>query len=151
MCWEMGPDPINLAGMWRTVLIYGAALALGALGLQWLEYRMFVRSHPTGWYPGLLALAFMLLGAWASHRLRRRRADTPFEINRAALSSLGVSEREMEVLELVADGKSNKEIAQRLSVSPNTVKTHLANVFGKLGARRRTEAICRARELGILR
>ena len=137
--------------MWRTVLIYGAVLALGALGLQWLEYRMFVHAHPTGFYLGLLALAFMLLGAWASHRLRRRPADDTFEINRAALTSLGLSEREMEVLELVAGGKSNKEIAQRLSVSPNTVKTHLGNVYGKLGARRRTEAISRARELGILR
>jgi len=137
--------------MWRTVLIYGAVLALGALGLQWLEYRMFVHAHPAGFYLGLLALASMLLGAWVFHRLQHRPATPTFEINHAALASLGLSEREMQVLELLAAGKSNKEIAQQLSVSPNTVKTHVGNVFGKLGARRRTEAISRARELGILR
>ena len=137
--------------MWRTILIYGAVLALGAVGLQWLEYRLLVRSHPLEVYLALFALACMGFGAWVALRLSRRPPPRPFEVNTQALASLGVSERELEVLALLASGRSNKEIAKRLEVSPNTVKTHIASLFEKLGARRRTEAILRARELGMIR
>jgi DNA-binding NarL/FixJ family response regulator len=136
--------------MWRTVLIYGAILAAGAFGLQWLEYRMLVQMHPMGVYVAILALAFMALGAWVALRLRRRPNADPFEFNRQAQESLGVSERELEVLALIAAGQSNKEIARRLEVSPNTVKSHIGNLFEKLGVQRRTEAILRARELGLI-
>ena len=71
--------------------------------------------------------------------------------NRRVQETLGISDRELEVLELLAAGQSNKEIARRLEVSPNTVKTHVARLFEKLEARRRTEAILRARELGMIR
>jgi DNA-binding NarL/FixJ family response regulator len=137
--------------MWRTILIYGAALALGAVGLQWLQYRMLVHSHPLEIYLALFALTCMALGAWVAVRLLRRPPPKPFEINTQALTSLGVSDRELEVLSLLAAGRSNKEIAQRLEVSPNTVKTHIANLFEKLGVNRRTEAILKARELGVIR
>lgn len=137
--------------MLRTTLIYGAILAAGAFGLQWLEYQLVVRTHATETYLVLVALAFMALGLWAGARLFRRPPPSPFEPNTRVRETLGVSERELEVLQLLAAGRSNKEIAHRLHVSPNTVKTHVAKLFEKLEARRRTEAISRARELGMIR
>lgn len=137
--------------MWRTVLIYGAVLAAGAFGLQWLEYRMLVHTHPREMYLGIVAVAFMALGAWVSVKLIRRPDPAPYEFNRQAQESLGLSERELEVLALIASGQTNKEIARRLEVSPNTVKTHIGNLFEKLGAQRRTEAVLKARELGLIR
>lgn len=147
----MGSDPITLPGMWRTVLVYGSLLALGAMGLQWLQYQMLVRTHPAEIYIALAAIAFMALGAWLAIRLRHKPAAAGLEIDPHAPSRLGISGRELEVLAHLAAGRSNKEIAQRLEVSPNTVKTHVARLFEKLGARRRTQAILRARELGVLR
>jgi ATP/maltotriose-dependent transcriptional regulator MalT len=102
-------------------------------------------------YIGLIALAFMVLGIWVGARLfgRPPRPET-FEANTRAMASLGISDREFEVLEQLAAGRSNKEIAGRLNVSPNTVKTHVTNLSGKLEVKRRTEAILRARELGMI-
>lgn len=137
--------------MVRTILIYGALLAAGAFGLQWLELQFLVRTHATETYLVLLALAFMGLGIWVGGRLFRRPPAAPFESNVKARETLGISDREFEVLALLAQGRSNKEIANQLEVSPNTVKTHVASLFDKLEAKRRTEAILRARELGILR
>jgi ATP/maltotriose-dependent transcriptional regulator MalT len=84
-------------------------------------------------------------------RLFRRPPAAPFEPNLKVRETLGISDRELEVLARLAAGRSNKEIANELNVSPNTIKTHVANLFEKLEAKRRTEAISRARELGILR
>src|SRR6185436_14331639 len=119
--------------MLRTILLYGALLAAGSLGLQWLQYQYLVRAHPAE--------------AW----LVQREPARPFEANTRAVESLGISARELEVLTLLAAGQSNKQIASRLEVSPNTVKTHVAKLFEKLAVRRRTEAILRARELGMIR
>ena len=137
--------------MLRIILIYGALLAAGAFGLQWLEYQFVVRTHATETYLVLIAIAFMGLGVWVGSRLFRRPPAAPFELNRKVRDTLGVSDREYEVLTLLAQGHSNKEIARQLDVSPNTVKTHVAKLFEKLQAKRRTEAILRARELGMLR
>ena len=136
--------------MVRTILIYGALLAAGAFGLQWLEFQFVVRTHTTETYLVLIAIAFMGLGVWVGARLFRRSAATPFEPNTRVRETLGVSDRELEVLTLLAHGRSNKEIAKQLDVSPNTVKSHVASLFEKLEAKRRTEAISRARELGML-
>ena len=136
--------------MVRTILIYGALLAAGAFGLQWLEFQFVVRTHTTETYLVLIAIAFMGLGVWVGARLFRRSAATPFEPNTRVRETLGVSDREFEVLTLLAQGRSNKEIAKQLDVSPNTVKTHVSSLFEKLESKRRTEAISRARELGIL-
>ncbi len=137
--------------MVRIILIYGSILGVGAFALQWLQFGLIARMHPTELYVGLIALAFMGLGVWAGARLFRTPVPAQtFEINAKAMASLGISEREFEVLELLAAGQSNKEISARLKVSPNTVKTHVANLYGKLEVRRRTEAILRARELGML-
>ncbi len=137
--------------MLRTILIYGAILAAGSVGLQWLQYRFLVRTYPVEAYVALIALAFMGLGVWVGARLFRRAPEAPFEVNTQIRETLGISEREMQVLELLASGRSNKEIASRLEVSPNTVKTHVAKLFDKLEVKRRTEAILRARELGMIR
>jgi DNA-binding CsgD family transcriptional regulator len=137
--------------MLRTILIYGALLAIGALGLQWLEFQFVVRTHATEAYLVLVAIAFLGLGVWAGARLFRRPPPAPFETNEKVRETLGISDREFEVLTLLAEGRSNKEIANQLEVSPNTVKTHVARLFEKLEAQRRTEAISRARELGMIR
>jgi DNA-binding NarL/FixJ family response regulator len=135
----------------RTILVYGLVLAAGAFVLQWLQFGLLARTHPTELYVGLIALAFMGFGVWVGARLFRRPATAPaFETNTKAVASLGISDREFEVLEQLAAGRSNKEISAQLNVSPNTVKTHVANLYGKLEVKRRTEAILRARELGML-
>ena len=105
---------------------------------------------PTEAYVALVAAAFMGLGVWLGAKLFRRAPAAPFAPNTLAQETLGISDRELEVLELLAAGRSNKEIARRLDVSPNTVKTHVTKLFDKLQARRRTEAILRARELGMI-
>jgi DNA-binding CsgD family transcriptional regulator len=136
----------------RIVVVYGAILAAASLGLEWLQYRYLVRTYSFEVYVGLVAIAFLCLGLWAGARLfRRAPSAVPFEPNTRVQQTLGISERELEVLHLLAVGGSNKEIASRLGVSPNTVKTHLAKLYGKLDVKRRTEAIRRARELGMLR
>jgi DNA-binding CsgD family transcriptional regulator len=136
----------------RTLLVYGAVLGAGALILQWLDYQRVARLHSGEFYIGVLALAFTALGIWVGAKAFRqpRAAGEGFVRNTTVVQTLGISEREFEVLELLAAGKSNKEISARLNVSPNTVKTHVARIYEKLEVKRRTEAVLRARELGML-
>ena len=136
--------------MWKQVLAYGALLAVGTLALQWLDIRRLALSHADEVYILLVALGFLGLGVWVGVRLFAPPPRPPAEGNPEAVAALGISPRELTVLQALAEGRSNKEIAALLHVSPNTVKTHLARLFEKLGARRRTEAVHRARELGIL-
>ncbi len=137
--------------MWKQVLGYGAALAIGTLLLQWLDYRRYAGLAPQELYLGLLALVFLVLGIVVGVRVFAPPKPAPFDGNPQALESLGISPRELEVLQALAAGLANKEIARQLDVSPNTVKTHVARLFDKLGAQRRTEAIRKARELGLVR
>ncbi|SFN45959.1 response regulator transcription factor [Dokdonella immobilis] len=134
---------------WRLVL-YGAMLAAGTAALQWLDYQRLARAHWEDIYVLLIAAAFLALGVVLGARLFGRHGELPDDGNPQARAALGISPRELEVLRELAAGYSNKEIARRLEVSPNTVKTHVTRLFEKLGARRRTEAIHRARELGIV-
>ena len=136
--------------MLRTILVYGAILAAGTFALEWLQFRFLVRTHAVEAYVALVAAAFLGLGVWIGAKLFRRAPAGPFVPNTRAQATLGISGRELEVLALLAAGRSNKEIARRLDVSPNTVKTHVTKLFAKLQARRRTEAIQRARELGMI-
>jgi DNA-binding CsgD family transcriptional regulator len=137
--------------MLKTVLIYGLALAAGAVALQWLEYQVWARTHAGTVYVALVAAAFLGLGIWVGRKLFHREPRAgPFTPNERAQSSLGLTEREREVLKLLAEGRSNKEIARRLELSPNTVKTHVAHLFEKLHVGRRMEAILLARELGLV-
>jgi DNA-binding CsgD family transcriptional regulator len=134
----------------KTIVVYSLAIAAAAFVLQWLEYQYFVRLFPTEVYVVAVAVLFTVLGIWVGNRLTGGRKPETFERNARAIATLGVSERELEVLELLAEGRSNKEIADRLFVSPNTVKTHLANLYGKLEVSRRTQAIQKARELRMI-
>lgn len=131
------------------VMAYGGALALLALALDWLDFRHAMQRTSTEFYVLCVALVFAALGGWLALRL----APLPrgeFARNEAAIASLGISPRELEVLDQLASGAPNKAIARRLDISPNTVKTHLARLFEKLEATTRTEAIAKARALELL-
>ncbi len=164
--------------IWKQVLGYGVLLAAGTLALQWLEYQHLVRMHSGEFYVFLVAVAFLVLGVVIGVRVfsrrepppsfdgnpkvpKNRRAapeilDPPWGAGRAqpdpggVPASLGISPRELTVLHELAAGRSNKEIAAQLNISPNTVKTHVSRLFEKLGAARRTDAINKARELGLV-
>ena len=141
---------------WTHVALYAALLAGGTVLLQWLDYQRLVRSNASAVYDALLATGFLALGVWLGVRLLARRPapgglpGEPGQGNPRAVAALGISQRELEVLQQIAAGHSNKEIAARLHVSPNTVKTHVARLLEKLEARRRTDALRRARELGLV-
>jgi len=136
--------------MWKQALLYGALLAAGTLGLQWLDYQHLARAHSSDVYMFLIAAGFLALGILIGTRVLRAQRPSAFDGNPKAQAALGMSERELTVLRELAAGHSNKEIAANLNVSPNTVKTHVARLFDKLGAKRRTDAINKARELGIV-
>jgi DNA-binding CsgD family transcriptional regulator len=138
--------------MWKRIAVYGAILAAGTLALQWLGYERLARAHSGDIYIFLIAAGFLVLGIYIGARVLGGAAKPPpFDGNPRAQAALAISPRELEVLQRLAAGKSNKEIAAQLQVSPNTVKTHVARLFEKLGAKRRTDAINKARELGIVR
>ena len=139
--------------MRKTIIIYGFAMAAIVGLLKMVEYKYLVRDIPLEFYIGLVAVLFTALGIWAGLRLRRRKVihlPAPFEIDNDKLRKLGISKREYEVLELISCGHSNQEIADKLFVSTSTIKTHIANLFAKLDASRRTQAIKRAKELRII-
>jgi two-component system, NarL family, response regulator LiaR len=139
--------------MRKTILLYGLAMAALTGILKFIEYRFFVRDLSLEFYLGAVAVLFTAVGVWAGMKLTRRKvivADPGFKLNEPELQRLGISKREYEVLGLMAQGLSNQEIADKLFVSLNTVKTHSSNLFMKLDARRRTQAIHRAKELGLL-
>lgn len=134
---------------WRVVIGYGAVIALGTLALDWLDYRTMARLHSRDVYIALVAAGFLTLGGLLGFRLGSPVPQSAVR-NDAAIAALGISERELAVLSEIAAGRSTAQIADRLCISPHTVKTHVARLFDKLGARRRTDAVARARELGLL-
>jgi DNA-binding NarL/FixJ family response regulator len=136
--------------MIRTILLWALVLALGAFALQWLEYRFVVRAFSWQVYVGLIGAAFAAGGVWVGWRLAARARPETFQRNDAALAALGLTGQEVKVLESLAAGRSNKEIARDLGLSPNTVKTHVANLYAKLEVGRRTQAIGKARELALI-
>ena len=135
--------------------MYGIAMAALIGLLKLVEYKYLVRDIPLEFYIGVIALLFTALGIWAGLRLTRPKivevlVDGPFARDDEAVKRLGISKREFEVLELMAAGLSNQEIAEKLFVSNSTIKTHVSNVLGKLEANRRTEAIATAKQLRII-
>jgi DNA-binding CsgD family transcriptional regulator len=136
--------------MWRRAAIYGALLAAGTLGLQWLDYQRLARVHSSDIYIFKIAAAFLALGVFVGARVIGATRPEDLDGNPKAQAALGITASEMTVLQEIAAGRSNKEIAARLNISPNTVKTHAARLFEKLGAKRRTDAVKRARDLGIV-
>ncbi len=127
-------------------------LAAGTLALAQMEYLYTIRTYTTEIYVVVLALLFTALGIWTGNKLTsRRRGDTePFQKNEKAQQALGISDRECQVLALLAEGHSNSEIADRIFVSTNTVKTHLAHLYEKLEVSRRTQAVQKAKSLYLI-
>jgi two-component system, NarL family, response regulator LiaR len=147
--------------MKRHVLIYGLLGGVLITVLKWTEYRFLVIEHSLEIYGGLTAITFAVLGIWLGLKLTRPQpaivvkeiavtAGQPFALDEKKREELSITRRELEVLELIAQGLSNREIAGKLYVSENTVKTHSSRVFDKLGARRRTQAVQLGKELGLL-
>jgi DNA-binding CsgD family transcriptional regulator len=137
--------------MARTIFLYALALAGAAAALEWLEYRYLAHAFSAEIYVVSIAAGSIALGIWAGTRLTpRRAAGEPFARNEAAIRSLGLSPREVEIVEALAGGESNKEMARRLGISPNTVKTHIARIYDKLGVQRRVQAIEKARSLALI-
>jgi two-component system, NarL family, response regulator LiaR len=153
--------------MKRHVLIFGLVGGLLIATLQYTEYRFVIIEHSVELYSALVAILFAAFGIWLGLRITRKReiiretvvvmevlvpaeAPVPFTPNTAQQQTLGITARELEILTLVAGGLSNREIASQLFVSENTVKTHCARAFDKLGAARRTQAVQRGKELGLL-
>ena len=147
--------------MKRHILIYGLVGGLLITLLKWSEYRFLVMEHSLEIYGGLVAAVFAAVGIWLGlklaspgERIRIREvpvpAEGPFSIDTAKQEELAITSRELEVLQLIAAGLSNREIADRLCVSENTVKTHSTRLFSKLGARRRTQAVQVAKSLRLI-
>lgn len=151
-------------------LIYGVSGGLLIVLLKLIEFRFLVVEHSLEIYGGLVAALFAGLGIWLGLKLTRKEEvvvvretvkevvkevpvpleSPPFAVNEAQLKLHGITKRELEILELIADGLSNREIADRLFVSENTVKTHSSRVFDKLSAKRRTQAVQIAKEIGLI-
>lgn len=129
---------------------YSLALAALALLVEWMDWRHVTQKWSTLLYVLCVALLFAGLGIWLGNRLTPRPRTGAFVRNDAAVASLGISAREVEVLALLAERLPNKVIARQLAISPNTVKTHVGRLFEKLEAANRTQAIARARALDIL-
>jgi NarL family two-component system response regulator LiaR len=147
--------------MKRHALIYGLIGGILIAFLKWTEYRFLVVEHSIEIYGGLIAAAFAVLGIWLGLKLTRTRqglvvkevpvpAGEPFVPDDRKREGLGITRRELEILELIAQGMSNREIAAKLYVSENTVKTHSSRVFDKIGAKRRTQAVQLGKQLGLL-
>ena len=142
--------------MRRVVLLYGLLGGILITVLELVEYRFLVREHSLEIYGGIVAAVFAALGIWLGLKLTRTREVVvlrdaqPFVINKAALEALGITPREHEILTLIAAGLSNREIAEKLFVSENTVKTHSSRLFDKLNARRRTQAVQIAKQSGLI-
>jgi two-component system, NarL family, response regulator LiaR len=138
----------------RIVLLYGIALAILIGILKFLEYRYIIRDLSMEFYLGIVAILFAALGIWVGLRITGKKIITvpisDFVFDQHRLERLGISKREYEVLEHMAKGLSNQEIADVLFVSINTIKTHSSSLFVKLDAKRRTQAIQKAKELLLI-
>jgi DNA-binding CsgD family transcriptional regulator len=149
--------------MKRHVLMYGLIGGILIALLQWSEYQFLVVEHSIEIYGGLIAATFAVLGIWLGLKLTAKRqtivvrevpvpAEGPFifVVDERKREDLHITRRELEILELIAQGLSNREIAEKLFVSESTVKTHSSRVFDKLGARRRTQAVQLGKQFGLL-
>jgi DNA-binding CsgD family transcriptional regulator len=151
---------VRFFAKYKQIFLYGAALAVLLLLLNWLEWKFIVLDRAIELYSGALAIVFTCLGIWLAVKLARPKWKTVIvekevyiksgTINEKELARLGLSPRELEVLRGMAEGLSNQEIAERLFVSLNTIKTHSANIFEKLDVRRRTQAVDKAKKLNII-
>ncbi|SDQ01280.1 transcriptional regulator, LuxR family [Mucilaginibacter sp. OK268] len=147
----------------KRIVLYGAALAVLLFLLKWLEFHFIIISNAYEVYVGAIAVLFTLLGIWLALKLTKPKVEmvvvekpvyisnvSDFSPNQHELTRLNLSRRELEVLELMAEGLSNQEISARLFVSLNTIKTHSSNLFDKMEVKRRTQAIEMAKRLCII-
>jgi DNA-binding CsgD family transcriptional regulator len=147
----------------RSEIIYGVSLAAVLQLLKWLEWRFIIMNHMFEVYAGLIALLFTALGIWLALKLSKPKIDTvyierevrvkdtgEFLFNNVAFDSLGLSKRELEVLQLMAKGFSNQQIAEQLFVSLNTIKTHSSKLFEKMEVQRRTQAVDMAKKMNLI-
>src|SRR5687767_435308 len=146
--------------MKKHILIYGLCGGLLIVALKLIEYRFLVVDHSVEIYGGLIAAVFAGVGIWLGLKLTKKKETVvvrevpvpsqPFKVNQTRLQEFGITRREHEILELIANGLSNREIAEKLFVSENTVKTHSSRLFDKLSAKRRTQAVQIGKEMGLI-
>lgn len=136
--------------MKRTLITYALFLGLAVFVWQWVESQYMARQVSTEVYVLLIGIAFTVLGVWLGRELTPQRRAADFTLNEAALRSLGITKREYPVLEQLATGQSNKQIADALHVSPNTVKTHIAKLYDKLEVGQRVQAVQKAKDLRLI-
>ena len=147
----------------KRVLLYGAVGGVLIALLKFIEYQYLIRVYPTEVYGGLVALIFTAVGIYVGLRLTRPKETVvirevevrvpeggPFVLNAAKLKELGITQREHEILGLIAEGLSNREIGERLFVSENTVKTHSSRLFDKMSVGRRVQAVQKGKDLGLI-
>ena len=153
--------------MKKHLLIYGLCGGLLIVVLRLIEYRFLVLERSIEIYGGLIAIFFAALGVWLGLKLTKNKivvkevpievpieiqvpTSGPFVLNQMKLQQLGITARELEILQLIVCGMSNREIAEKLFVSENTVKTHSSRLFDKLSAKRRTQAVQIAKDLRLI-
>ncbi len=154
---------VNIFEKYKYVFIYGASLAFFLFFLKWIELRFLIFDYAFEIYIGAIAITFTCFGVWLALKLVRPKTETvviekeiripandTFVRNEKELTNFGLSKRELEVLELMSEGLSNQEIGERLFVSLNTIKTHSSNVYTKLDVKRRTQAIEKAKKIGLI-
>lgn len=146
----------------KELISYAIAMAILLLLLRLLEYKFLVLEYKIEIYAGIIAIIFLLIGIWVANKVTKPKVETVvvekevkifqdnFSINTEAIQTLKISSRELEVLQLMAKGLSNQEIADALFVSLHTIKTHNANLFEKLDVKRRTQAVEVAKKLQII-
>jgi two-component system, NarL family, response regulator LiaR len=147
----------------KVILAYGTSLAVLLFLLRWLELRFIIFDHAFEIYIGAIAIIFTALGIWLTLKLTTPKVKTiivekevyinsndTFCLNEKEVAKLGLSKRELEVLQLMAEGFSNGEIAERLFVSLHTIKTHTSNLFEKMDVKRRTQAVEKAKRLSLI-
>lgn len=143
------------------VFVYGLCGGVLIVALKLIEFRFLVVDHMIEIYGGLIAVIFAGLGIWLGFKSNRKKevliikevpapSSRPFAVNEERLRDLGITKRELEILALIAKGMSNREIAEKLFVSENTVKTHSSRLFDKLSAKRRTQAVQIGKEIGLI-
>jgi DNA-binding CsgD family transcriptional regulator len=147
----------------RHFALYGFLMAILVFALKWLQWKFLIIDNSIEIYVGIIAVLFMLLGIWVANQLFKPQVQTVFIekevvleplsapiVNETELQKLNLSTREYEVLQLLAQGYSNAEIAERLFVSLSTIKTHVSNLFVKMDVKSRTQAIEKAKRLNII-
>ena len=147
----------------RHFALYGFLMAILVFALKWLQWKFLIIDNSIEIYVGIIAVLFMLLGIWIANQLSKPQVQTVFIekevvleplsapiVNETELQKLNLSTREYEVLQLLAQGYSNAEIAERLFLSLSTIKTHVSNLFVKMDVKSRTQAIEKAKRLNII-